>query len=1241
MNTIREVFTQTRSLHRPIERVIDYAATDEERLHREISEYEVTESVERALRRFLEAFDAGVRTGDVTEIGVWVAGFYGSGKSSFTKYLGLALDPTRTIKGAPFVDRLADRIEDKPTRQLLKTVASRHATAVFMIDLGTDALVESALSPVTNVLYWNVLRALGFSKVTKVADLEIRLERDGQRERFYQEYEKRFPGRGHWNEIHDDPKLAVHRAAELAPTFYPEEFPRPEIFRTLQYQLSETITDHVKTILDLVRRVTGHKNIVFFVDEVGQYVAPRKELILNLDGLARAFKEQGKGRVWFVATAQQTLTEISERASLNSTELFKLKDRFPIAIELEATDIREITARRLLTKNDEGESTLKRLFGASGELLRMNTHLTGWPDSQRSLDADVFAQLYPFLPERFDLVLALIRALARRTGGTGLRSAIRVVQDLLVDASHALPPGTVPVADRPLGRLVAIDDLYDTLRQDIRKDHPQAVEGVERVTRDVAFKDDPLALRAAKAVAALQPLENRPRTVENIAALLHADVGAPGSVEAVRDALQRLVDARRFGLVELRADSGSTDGAGFLFLSDEVQPIQRKRDEHTPTQSELDAARWRALGALFDPVPKAQLEGVKTVQAKVMQGRHTVAGETGEVTFLLHEETDAGSMEQRLATLVTESQARDEHRDRVLWLFARPPETDEHLLNVCRSEFINTPTTRAQDKDRGVSADVSRYLRSEERRAERAKEATRAALQQALLGGWFVFRGIKRPVRELGGTMLAASAVYLAEAASKVFHQFALVKKNVAAEAAARFLNADHPGSTSRETDPLGLRQQRGGRPLVDKNHPALQEALRAFRDMVRASGAGRVQGAAVLDYFNSPPYGWTKDTTRYLFAALLVAGEVELHAADGVLRTAGPKAAEAVRSTQSFNRVGVALRGDAVPLEALDRASRRLEEMFGVEVLPLEDQVSRAVRAHFPTVMESAGSLPDRLRLLGLPGEDRARRFLQTCADLLKEDAGGAAGILGTVESTVPPDKKWAEALVKALDKGGEHELRAARDLLARLHELGALFPTAAALSTLPALATLHEVLASESFHERMTDLREACRQITAAIVALDKAERQRHAEALARLRDKAETGFRKELAWDRVSTDERQSIQDSLDALEAPESPGDPLAGLQRLLTRRLALGELAPRLQARIDAILAEEARAKAEKQKAQHAEARDGAHVEEVIVAEMVTEATLRSVEDVEGWIDELRARLLYRVERSAIRVRGAR
>ena len=106
MTTIRSLFSARRPLDRPIEKVIDYYASDEKRLAAEIEEYEVTDNVEASFRKFLEVYDAGVRRGEVTEVGVWVSGFYGSGKSSFTKYLGFALDPTCKVGGRAFLDLL-------------------------------------------------------------------------------------------------------------------------------------------------------------------------------------------------------------------------------------------------------------------------------------------------------------------------------------------------------------------------------------------------------------------------------------------------------------------------------------------------------------------------------------------------------------------------------------------------------------------------------------------------------------------------------------------------------------------------------------------------------------------------------------------------------------------------------------------------------------------------------------------------------------------------------------------------------------------------------------------------------------------------------------------------------------------------------------------------------------------------------------------------------------------------------
>lgn len=115
-DTIRSIFQTSRQIDRPIEKVIDYYAVEEGRLRREIEEYEVTDSVERNFRKFLDVFGDGLRRGQVAETGIWVSGFYGSGKSSFTKYLGFALDPERTVGGRPFLDLLAERLHAPEVR---------------------------------------------------------------------------------------------------------------------------------------------------------------------------------------------------------------------------------------------------------------------------------------------------------------------------------------------------------------------------------------------------------------------------------------------------------------------------------------------------------------------------------------------------------------------------------------------------------------------------------------------------------------------------------------------------------------------------------------------------------------------------------------------------------------------------------------------------------------------------------------------------------------------------------------------------------------------------------------------------------------------------------------------------------------------------------------------------------------------------------------------------------------------
>lgn len=86
MTSIRSLFDPAKDIYRTIEKVITYNVSQAARLKAEITEYIATDSIENQLERLLTRMQQAMDSGGENEIGVWVSGFYGSGKSSFTKY---------------------------------------------------------------------------------------------------------------------------------------------------------------------------------------------------------------------------------------------------------------------------------------------------------------------------------------------------------------------------------------------------------------------------------------------------------------------------------------------------------------------------------------------------------------------------------------------------------------------------------------------------------------------------------------------------------------------------------------------------------------------------------------------------------------------------------------------------------------------------------------------------------------------------------------------------------------------------------------------------------------------------------------------------------------------------------------------------------------------------------------------------------------------------------------------------
>jgi len=882
MTLIKSLFDPAKDIYRTIEKVITYSAAQEDRLRAEITEYVVTVNIEEQFEKLLSRMQAAMESGG-NEVGVWVSGFYGSGKSSFTKYLGLALDDRVTIDNIRFLNYLRDRLNRPQTRALLNTLATHYSAAVVLLDLASEMLAGATMEEVSSVLYYKVLQWAGYSRNLKVAALERRLKRDGRYPDFLARIDSELGMP--WVQIQDDPLVIDSLVPALAHAFYPQLFRSETAFNTEATDFVRFENERVREMLDIVREHTGKEHIIFIIDEVGQYVGARPNLILNLDGLAKNLKDIGAGKVWIIGTAQQTLTEDDQKAALNSPELYKLKDRFPIQIDLESSDIKEICYRRLLGKSPAGERELGTLFDQHGQALRHNTKLEGARFYDADFDRTTFVNLYPFLPAHFDILLRLLAALAKSTGGIGLRSAIKVIQDILVEGIDGQPP----IADHPVGWLATTATLYDALEKDIRRAEPSLHKAVGKVL--FQFPASPVHHDVAKSVAVLQILDTMPVTAQNLVSLLHATIDASSRRPAVDTVIQELI-ANAF------VPFGEKDGS-LRFFSEKLNDIEQERAQLPLRSIEIRRIQNEALRQVFDPLPSARLHGslVVTSGLKALVGSGTVnlAGERETVQIVV-ELVEPVEYDTARTRAVDDSRQRSaQHTISLLGRSAPPLETGAGEIYRCREiaqRYRNDP-----------DQEVKEYCAAQTDRANRLAVELEQQLRRQLVQGSFVFRGQTTAAESLSQDLSEAAKKQVAVVAEQVFDRYGEAPLRAETTLAERFLRVGNLRAVTSALDPLDLVKLSGGTPHIQADH----KALTSIRDYIDRNDT--VDGRRLTEYFSEAPFGWSPDTLRYLIAALLVAGEIKLKVSGREVTAKGQPAIDALRTNQSFRPIGVALR--------------------------------------------------------------------------------------------------------------------------------------------------------------------------------------------------------------------------------------------------------------------------------------------------------------------------------------------
>ena len=946
MNTIKELFDSSKDINRRIESVVTFADNSSENLKNEINEYVVTEKLHDNYKKVIEELRTAFQDGS-NEVGVWVSGFYGSGKSSFAKYLGYSFQKSLMVDGMSFGDRLMNRINDVEIKALYNSIKNDNPLVV-LIDLTTQA-TAGITSTVSDIIYFETLKLLGINcKDPKLMCFIALLQDEGK----YDDFVSLVAEEKHkdWNVVQSNELIGNKFAAMYAPRLLPDYFPSAEDYDNISVDFLENETERFNRLCSLVKQKLGNDRIIYVLDEVGQYVAASDDLIRSMQGTMQILKSQFKGNVWLIATAQQTLTEDNPMAQLNSDKLFKLNDRFPIKVDIEADDIKEIITQRLLGKSPEGKQYLMDQFKKNEGAIKLETRLIGMDRSVylKPLSAENFTNLYPFLPVQIDIILSLLQKLASRTGGTGLRSVIRLIRDLLVEGK---------LAQQGLGNMATPDLFYDALQSNMEKsnDFKEIVISAKKAIE--IYSSDALAVKACKTIAIMQLLDDFNLSFDNLSSLLFSRIGHPLDKIALRELLDKIKETPGITLQEI-------DGR-FRFLTNAILSVQDERARMNPTEQEKSLVLKDLVMDIFTPAPAVQIFGSKgiNVQVELSRGRkiHTLIS-GGEIKLNVRF-VDASEFEKVHTSLLTES-TKPENKHTMFWICTLPEDIEMLLIDIVKDQNISSNHRYDTNKE------IQDYLRAQNTDAEDKKRQIKRILSQSQDNSETICKGSPSSVN--GDTY---KTVALKKFAENVFDKYCLANRNMQSSVIDSLLQYEDSNTPLPETlNPFHLIADDGA---ILTNSSTFSE----IKDFI--SSHDDVSGSMLLDYFSKARYGWSKDTIRYLVALMLKAGMINARSGAKTFKIFAKNAAEAMKSNTSFSNLGISLNTDATlsPAEVMI-AMKSLKELYnpqGIQpTLPSIIKSALNVANHHKSKVDQ---LLDTFNSLGMSSVDiicRAANYLE-----------------------------------------------------------------------------------------------------------------------------------------------------------------------------------------------------------------------------------------------------------------------
>jgi hypothetical protein len=906
-------------------------------------------------------------------MGVWLSGFFGSGKSHFAKVLGhLLQNDVLDQSGARCIDEFVHQLSDTEAGQAVRSRLAEVKLGTTVRTIPFEIRSRQSLtnpSSVGEILLAEFYRHIGLAENFVVARLERRLQERGRLEPLATTYEQAF--NEPWSKGRDDLLTVRRRLEQILPQVEPDDLPDREAARRAISDLfdhstltPEGIAAELVEWVDAQPREDGRMNhLVFVVDEMGTFISDSAEKIGELNSLAEQLGNKGKGKVWIVATSQQDLESVVDRTNFQPTLVGRLNARFELKPHLVTDGIDRIVSERILKKKPAQESAIRALYGDHEGQLALLTDLKA-TRALAALDQRSFVDCYPLMPPQVKLAQDVFEALAGFRISGGVRSMVSVTMDVLRSVAHD-----------SVGTLVSFDQVFDAVENDLLSQEYLGAAGVRAIAGATqAIPDTPMdAARVVKVLWMLGQITWVPRVPETLAKLLvrRVDQDLPtlrGQVEETLEALQRA------GYIALDEASGE-----WKYLNEQERTIEQAIQEYVRPggNKSIGVATLRRTAQQLcrdHLITKSRLSNFAVLHggSRVafsfgvhLDGEVVEAGRELDVKFVSPLAPGRG---EEIEQIRAENQVGGP-RGRTIWWVANADERLEGRLR--RHEALLKVTA-----DRRFVEDSSQETQDAlgERRRER-DELARALvrdLQRAFLGGTLFYGGQELELEsaaDLSGPLSRSLSIVI----PNVFPRFAAADRALDFQRAVKgILN---PAITQLDgvAPELGLFDTQGS---LQREAALVAPVLEALSDL-RDEGIEAV-GATLLDAgdgagfrgFERRPFGWPSELVRVILAACLRAGAVYLERQTAT----GPRATYDFRGTEddflkitSFKRLTFKIAESTLSVAQIRSASQALVGL-GVTGVPESGNALAAAVKDLAARLGAGVAEAKRLADAGLP---------------------------------------------------------------------------------------------------------------------------------------------------------------------------------------------------------------------------------------------------------------------------------